>query len=276
MSRISNSIDIAKSSWAVLKADKELLLLPVLSTLAAIATMALFIVPIFAGSDPEALEFTGVHYALLFLLYVVLAYIVIFFNTALVCATNERLNGGDPTLGSALRAAGQRAGKILPWAIVSATVSMILRSIEERAGFVGRLVIGFIGMAWTVVTFLVLPIIALEGIGVSDAVRKSADMFRRTWGENLAAQIGFGLIGFVAAIPGVAAIFLGGQSGSLVVVIAGILWLAAVAIVMATLSGIYQTALYHFASTGSVPGNYFETQTMRDAFRSKREQRRYL
>ena len=269
-------MEIAKSSWAVLKADKELLLLPVLSTLAAIATMALFVVPIFAGSDPEAFEFSGGHYALLFLMYVVLAYIVIFFNAALVCATNERLNGGDPTLGSALRAAGRRAGKILPWAIVSATVSLILRSLEERAGFIGRLVIGFVGMAWTVVTYLVLPVIVVEGLGVSDAVRKSADMFRRTWGENLAAQIGFGLIGFVAAIPGVAAIFMGGQSGNLVLAIVGILWMAGVAIVMATLAGIYQTALYHFASTGTVPGNYFDTQTMREAFRTKREQRRYL
>ena len=92
----------------------------------------------------------------------------------------------------------RRAGKILPWAIISATVSMILRAIEERAGFVGQIVAAIAGMAWAVVTFLVLPIIVIEGVGVRDAIKKSGNLFKRTWGENLAAQIGFSLIGFVA------------------------------------------------------------------------------
>lgn len=276
MSRIQNSIEIAKSSWQVLKADKELMLLPILSTVATLVTITLFAIPIFfASSGIDTWEPTTANYITFFIMYLVLAYITIFFNSALVSAAHERLNGGNPTLGSALRGAASRAGKILPWAIVSATVSLILRSIEERAGVVGRIVVGFIGMAWAVVTFLVLPIIVIEGLGVGDAVRRSADLFKRTWGENLAAQVGFGLIGFVAAIPGVALIFLGASNGLAVAVIIGVLWLAGTAIVLSTLSGIYQTALYHYAADGTVPGGFFTDQSFRDAFRSKREQRRY-
>lgn len=277
MGRIQNSVDIAKSSWRVLKADKELLLLPILSTLATLVTIFLFMIPIFlSGTALDNFEPGPASYALFFMLYLVLAYITIFFNAALVSAAHERLNGGDPTLGSAIRGAASRAGKILPWAVVSATVSLILRSIEERAGFVGRVVIGLVGMAWAVVTFLVLPIIVIEGHSVGDAVRRSVDLLKRTWGENLAAQVGFGLLGFVAMIPAAALFYLGATNGLIVLIGLAILWIAAVVIVMSTLSGIYQTALYHFAADGTVPGEYFNDQTFREAFRAKREQRRYL
>lgn len=270
MSRIRNTIDIAKSSWQVLKADKELMLLPILSTIATVITIALFAIPIFlSNSDFDNWEPTTATYIQFFIMYLALAYVTIFFNAALVSAAHERLNGGNPTLGSALRGASSRAGKILPWALVSATVSFILRSLEERAGVVGRIVIGFVGMAWAVVTFLVLPVIVVEGHGVGDAVRRSVDLFKRTWGENLVAQVGFGLIGFVAAIPGIALVVLGASNGLAILVIVGVLLIAAAAIVMATLNGIFQTALYHYAADGTVPGGYFNDQAFAGAFRTK-------
>ena len=213
MGRIRNSIELAKSSWEVLKADKELLALPVISGIASIIAAATFIIPLFATTDLDEGTMSATGYAWLFLMYVVLAYITIFFNAALVSAAHERLAGGDPTIGSAIRGAMRRAGKILPWAIISATVSMILRAIEERAGFVGQIVAAIAGMAWAVVTFLVLPIIVIEGVGVKGAIKKSGNLFKRTWGENLAAQIGFSLIGFVAVLPAIAVIVLAGSAG---------------------------------------------------------------
>ncbi|HEX9856302.1 MAG TPA: DUF6159 family protein [Acidimicrobiia bacterium] len=267
MNRISATIEIAKSSLRVLKADKELVVLPLLSGLASITIVATFFVPLrtLAIADSADSVSTG-GYVMLFLLYVVLSYITIFFNAALVCATHERLNGGDPTVGSALRGAASKAGKILPWALVSATVSLILRAIEERSGVVGRIVIGFIGMAWSVVTFLVLPIIVIEGIGVGDAVKRSTNLFRRTWGENLAAQVGFGLLGFAAMIPGLLLFGLGASSGSIALLVLGIVWAVAVSLVLATLSGIFQTALYHYAADGSVPGGFYAPQVFSAAF----------
>ena len=274
MSRISNTIDIAKSSWRVLKADKELMLLPIMSTIATVITIVLFAIPIFlSNTDFDNWEPTTANYVQFFIMYLALAYVTIFFNAALVSAAHERLNGGDPTLGSALRGAASRAGKILPWALVSATVSFILRAIEERAGAVGRIVIGLVGMAWAVVTFLVLPVIVVEGHSVGAAVRRSVDLFKRTWGENLVAQVGFGLIGFEAAIPGIALIVLGASNGLLLVAILGVLLVAAAAIVMATLNGIFQTALYHYAADGTVPGGYFNDQAFSGAFRTKSDRR---
>ncbi len=271
MGRIGNSIALAKASWQVLKADKELLLLPVISMAATVVTLALFFIPIAIGG------FNGTNFLLLVVMYFILAYITIFFNAALVSAAHERLAGGDPTIGSALRGAASRAGRILPWALISALVSAILRTIEERAGILGSIVIRMVGMAWTVVTFLVLPIIVIEGKGAGEAIKGSVNLFRRTWGENLGAQVGLGIVGFLASLPGVALIILGVVSGggaaTGISIGLGALWMLVVIVVMSALSGIFQTALYHFAVDGQAPQGYFDNRIMTEAFRTKRGRR---
>jgi hypothetical protein len=256
MQRINRTLQLARASWEVLKADKELTILPVLSFLASAVVTATFIAPMFLiGDDPGVLG-----YLLMFLLYVVLAYITIFFNTALVGAANERLQGGDPTLGSALRAAAELAGRILPWAVVSATVSILLRTIEERGGFLGQIVASIAGIAWGLVTYLVIPIFVVEGKTVGMAIKRSGELFKRTWGENVAAQFGFGILGFLLILPAVLLIFLGVAAGSGAVVgiavLAAVLWGVAVSVVMAALSAIFQTALYHYAAENTVLGPF--------------------
>jgi hypothetical protein len=264
MGRISRSFELVKASWTVLKADRELLALPVMSAIASIVIASTFVVPIFLTTDvtAETTRLTPVQYVLLFLMYVVLAYVTIFFNAALVHAANQRMDGGDPTLGTALRGAASLAVTILPWAIVSATVSVVLRAIEERAGFVGRIVVGLIGLAWTLVTYLVLPILVLERLSVGDAIKESAAMFKRTWGENVTAQLGFGLIGFLAAIPAIAVGVLAAGMGGAVAVVGisvAVLTVIVIAVVLVALNGIFQTALYRFARTGTSGGAFDDT-----------------
>lgn len=271
MSRIANSFALARSSWHVLKADKELILLPIISGIASVIVAVTFIVPIFlAGGGGTT---TGAGFALMVLMYFVLAYITIFFNAALVSAANERLGGGDPTIGSAIRGAAHRAGKIVPWALLSATVSVILRAIEERVGLIGQIIVAAVGVAWSVITFLVLPIIVIEGSGARDAVKKSGSLLRSTWGENLAAQFGLGLVGFLLILPGGVVIFLGISAGGTIAAVAlllGVIWIIVAAASVAALSAIYQTALYHFAVAGSVPSGYFDANAMQMAFRRRR------
>lgn len=261
MGRISRTITLAKASWEVLKADKELILLPVMSLISTIVIAASFLAPILlrgGGADLEEGRGDPITYVLLFAAYVVLFFITIFFNAALVHAANERLEGGDPTVGSALRGAMLRVGRILPWAIVSATVSVVLQMIEERGGAIGRIAAAIGGLAWTLVTFLVVPILVIEGIGVKDAVTRSAGLFKKTWGENVAAQVGFGLLGFLVALPAIlvaAAAFALGSAAGFVVLALAVLWILASSMVISALNGVFQTALYRYAvgagSTGA-------------------------
>jgi hypothetical protein len=277
MGRIRASIEIVKASWAVLRQDKELLWLPVLSFFATAVTIALFAGGFLAVSHGDALSGDRVApgpagYVLLFLLYLALAIITIFFNAALVSAAHERLSGGDPTVESALAGATRRFGVLLPWALVSATVSTVLKSLQERAGLLGRLVVGLVGIAWALVTFLVLPIIVIEGLSVGAAIKRSKDLFVRTWGEQVVGNAAIGVVSFLAIVAFAPVGLLLVLSGASALVIAGIvawvLWAAVVSVVGAAMSGIFQTALYLYASTGTVPSGFPE-QAIAAAFRPK-------
>jgi len=264
-------MQLARASWEVLKADKELVALPLLSLLSTLVVAASFLIPLVWMGDAADDNPGWGALALGVLAYLVLAYITIFFNAALVHAANQRLEGGDPTVGSALRGAASRAGRLLPWALLSATVSALLRGLEERAGTLGKVISGIAGIAWSLVTFLVIPVLVMEDLRVSDALRRSAALFKGTWGENIAARVGFGLIGFLAVLPGIGAIAgavaVGDPVNPLLLTL-GVLWILAAALLLSALSGIFHTALYRFAA-GLPSSGAFASDDLRAAFVAK-------
>jgi len=269
--RLQNSIDLAKSSWNVLRDDKQLTVLPLLSGLTALVVALVFFGPValIAHNGTQ-----GSSKALAWILgavgYVVITYVVVFFNAALVYAADKRMRGEPVTVGEAVHAAGARAHVLLPWAVLSATVSLVLRAIEERSGIVGRIVGSLIVLAWALVTFFVLPVIVIEQIGPIQAVKRSAELFKRTWGENMIANAGIGLVGLVATLVGVVPCMLliaaGGPIAAVGIGLA-VAWVIAVQLVVATLTGIFQIALYRFATDGTAPG--FDNDKLREAFRPR-------
>ncbi|MGH9013755.1 MAG: DUF6159 family protein [Acidimicrobiia bacterium] len=275
MGRIARSWVLAKTSWAVLRSDKTLAGIPAISALVSLVVLGafaglFFLVGIDSGDDGEGLRPIG--YVIAAIAYLVSAFVTVYFQGALVAGASERLQGGDATLGASLRAASAKLHRLLPWAIVTATVSFVISQLE-RQGWVGAIVGSLLGMAWNVLTFLTIPIIVIEDTGPVAALKRSKDLFTRTWGENLAAQVGFGFIGLVALLPAVALVAIGAASGSGVVIGVAIgiavLWLAVVSVVLAALSGIYRTALYRYAVDGRVPDAFAGTD-FSDAFAPKR------
>lgn len=271
LSRFERSMMLARASWDVLRADSELLILPILSGIASLIVIAAFggagavaaqfghLGPIEEGSDVPAW-----FYAALFVFYLAQYFVIIYFNTALVGAAIERLEGGDPTLRSAIAIADSRFGAIFGYALLSATIGLILRMIAERFGIIGRFIEAGAGLAWTVTTFLVVPVLAVEGCGPLQAVERSASLLRKTWGENLIGNAGISL---ALSVITIIVVVLGGMGGYrlftegsqalaiAVFVVTGILVLA-IALVGATLTGIYAAAVYHYAVHGRPPRGF--------------------
>jgi hypothetical protein len=277
----SRSWRLIRPSLAVINSDGELLVLPLLSGLATIVLMACFAGILWSTGTFASLQQQGPHmsadfYVWLVLFYIVQYFIVYFFNTALVGAALERLGGGDPTLHSALGLAVRRIGPILGYAFLSATLGMILRLVAERLGFIGRIIEASVGLAWTVATFLVVPILAAEGIGPVEAIEKSTGLLRKTWGENLIGSAGMSIV--FSAISAIAAVvFIGGgmfamRSGY--VTTAVVAWIVGGAIILATillgatLGAVYQAAVYDFAVAGRPPPG-FDRDLIDGAFRPK-------
>lgn len=280
MTRIQRSWALAKASWAVLKSEKGLLWLPVLSFIGSVIVVGILGLAVWAtlGKDTgldgkDQYSANVITYVLGFGTYVGIALVQTFFLAALCAGANDRLQGRDTTLGAALQVAQSRLHRILPWALVSATVSIIIEAIEERFGFLGRIIAGLIGAAWNVVTFLTVPIIVFEDVGPVTALKRSGHLLKQTWGENIAAQIGLGLIGFVAFLPGIIVIGLGVMANDILVTLpligVAVVYLAIAASIVSALSGIYRTALYRYAVDGQVPPAFASTD-MEHAFGARK------
>ncbi|MEX0663797.1 MAG: DUF6159 family protein [Acidimicrobiia bacterium] len=277
MQRIKNSWELGKISWSVLKSDRTLTWFPVLSAVAALIIIGVFGGLVAAtGVDSrdggDSLE--GIAYVFIFVGYIALAFATTYFMGALVHAANERLDGRESNFGASMSAASAKIHRILPWAVLSATVSVVLQAIEERLGWFGVLIARLLGAAWAVVTFLTVPVIMLEDLGPISALKRSGQLLKKSWGENLAAQAGFGLLGIVAMLPGLIVLGLGIASGSTVVAIAlgipAVAWLVAVMVVISAMSGIFRTALYRFAVDGTAPPAFADAD-LGNAFGEKRQ-----
>jgi hypothetical protein len=278
MERIGHSWQLVKSSWRVLRADKELIVFPIVSTVLTLLVMALFALPILNSGAPERWSNEGysvVDLVLAFLFYLVTYTVVIFCNAALVGAAEIRLKGGDPTLGDGFRIAFHHVPAIVGWAVVSATVGMVLRALSDRGGIVGSIVAAIAGVAWSLVTFLVIPVLVIEGVGPVAALKRSGGLLRQTWGEQVVGTISIGLVMGLAVAA--VAIIGGFATAALIAVAFPIGVLAAIVLVVvlvgmgllgSALSGIFTVALYRYATTGDA-GTFFSEDTMRGAFRTK-------
>lgn len=275
--KIQNSWELAKSSARVLEADKELLVFPLLSGAALILVTASFFVPtlIFGASMSHLAQgaIGPAGFVLLFAFYVVQYFVIIFFNSALIGAAMMRLEGGNPTLQDGLRVAWSRVGSIFGYAMIAATVGMVLRAARERSGVFGKIVIGLIGMGWSLATFLVVPVLVVRGLGPIDAIKESTRILKSTWGEQIAGNVGlsilFAVLGFGLVILAVPTIIFAVSIGQPILIGAVVvLWVLAfllLSLVSSALQGIYQAAVYRFATTGEA-GWGFERGQLAGAF----------
>ncbi len=259
-----------------MRADRELLVFPLVSMLALLVVLITFAVPVamLGGLTDTSGDYSPASIVLGFLFYVVAYSVAFFFNTGLIGAAMIRLNGGDPTVRDGFRVALAHLPAIIGYAVVAATVGMVLRAIAERAGFIGQIVIGIIGFAWSVATFLVVPVMVVENVGPIGAIKRSGALVGKTWGEQLIGGIGIGFamllisLGVLAVgVVAIIALFAITPVLGIVGIAALVMALVAVALVGSALSGIYTASLYRYATTGEAGA--FGDDAMTAAFRPK-------
>jgi hypothetical protein len=268
VSRLARSFALVRQSYRVLMQDKELMVLPLVSGVVIAAVAASFFFGFGLEGRIEA-ESDSV-YAIVFLLYVVTYAVGIFFQAAVIAGATERLRGGDPTVGSALAAAWRRIGPILAWALVAATVGMLLQAVRDRAGFVGRIAVALVGAAWSLATFFIVPVLVLENRSLGESFARSVEVLRRMWGETFVGSVTLGLAAVCAWVTLVAAVGLLGWAGlgipALIVGAAGALTLA---VLFPALQGVFVASLYRFATEGEAPAG-FDQRMLAEAFAPRR------
>jgi hypothetical protein len=197
---------LGTTSLGVVNKDTTLMLFPILSGISGLLLMAAFVF----GIGPETLradlhlaeqtdQVPPIYYVCAFVMYFALTFIAVYFNVALIGAAQQSLSGKDTTIGDGLAVANQHLGKIAAWAAISGTVGLLLGALERNSKF-GGFVRSILGAAWTVITYFIVPVMIFENQAPTAAIGRSVSLMKASWGENVGAQVGIGLVTFLAIV----------------------------------------------------------------------------
>lgn len=269
LTRLRRSIQLAKLSWDTLKQDRELLALPILGFVIGGAISAPFFIGAAIFDDNTGL-ILGVAGAGIFL------YIITYCQAALICGTATRLDGGNPTIGSAFKDASQHKLRIAGWVLILLGVRAAFALLNRLSSRFGRYLESLANSIWNTATFLTLPAIVLDRKGPISGLTHSVKLLKTTWGENITAQIGFGIIGAILITPilliPIIYALLGNVDNALLLLlpIPILLYILAVSLTLSALSVVYRTALYYYATNRHINQTYMNTDTLHKVLTSRK------
>ena len=270
--RISNGWKLTMNSFKILKENKKLILFPILSGASLLLIMGSFVIAVLAsaGWTIDNIQETNAttNYLIMFLFYLVNYFIVVFFNMALIHCTRLYFQGEEPTIRKGIQFSLTRIGSIFAWAVFAATVGTILRAIQERAGILGKIITGLLGLVWSIATFFVVPVIAYENLGPIAAFKRSSRIMKEKWGESLTATFSFGLIHFIAVIVvGLPLFLIGLTIHPLFGAALAIMGMFLVYAILSAAQTIFISAVYH--NINDEPVLHFNKQMLDNLFEEK-------
>ncbi len=272
MSRIRRGWGLTKKSWGLLNEHRELIRFPLYGAVATIVPAIVFLGPGLYLFDQD--ELAGAIPLVVIGVYA-LSVIGFYFSVGLAACADMIFRGQEATVADGLAVARSRFTQICGWAAISTAISAVMGVLENQGGIGGQIAARLVGMAWSLVTFLAVPVIAIEGTGPVGTIKRSASMFRERWGQQITGNIAIGAAVFLLGVlPAVLLIVVGvvlwssaSFLGALLVVI-GALVLAIALLVSKALSGIFGVALYRYALDGEAVGG-FTPEELESAVKTK-------
>jgi hypothetical protein len=272
MSRIKRGWGLTKKSWALLNEHRSLIRFPLYGAVATLLPAILFLGPGLYLFDKDQLA--GAIPLVVIGVYA-LSVIGFYFSVALAACADMIFRGQEATVADGLAVARSRFAQICGWAAVNTAISAVMGVIENQGGIGGQIAARLVGMAWSLVTFLAVPVIAIEGTGPLETLKRSASIFRNRWGQQITGNIAIGGAVFLLGIlPGALLIAIGvavwssaSFLGALFVVV-GALVLAIALLISKALSGIFGVALYRYALDGETVGG-FTAEELESAVKTK-------
>jgi len=272
---VSSTSAALRASFRVLRQNKQLIVFPAV----AIPTEAVLLAGFVAldvvsthGFSAAARQFGVGQYVILALAYLVLTTVGTYFNVALFVAAAAAMRGERPDVRDALREATRRLPTILAWSALASIISVVLHVTERRIPILSLI----LNISWGCLSFLMLPVMVFEGVGVRRATRRTTDLFRTVWYEEVAGTLRLGGITLLLAIPAVVVMVGGLTTGSEAAIIFAVcvcvLWFGLCVLVMSCLTSVFRVAVYQYATTRTTPPQ-FDGVDLSRAFAPRRHRR---
>ena len=256
----------------MLRRNAALLLFPIISVLVVGVVSLVLLAPFGmqlirdaeAGTEPGQIgPFT---IALLVICLIADAFVVVFFNGALMSEALVVVRGGHASEGHGLAVAARRAPQILAWGLVTATVGLVLSALRDKGGIGGALLSFIGGLAWGIATVFVLPVVIVEGLYPIGAMKRSVAILRSLFGPDAALGgmrkawgygVGYLVVVFGGVVLAIALIVLGSAAQNVAVtvpaIIGAVLVFGIVAIVSSALGAMVSAVLYVYAVDHTTP-----------------------
>lgn len=283
MGKFHASYNLVKLAFKIINKEKELLVYSLLSGIATILILISYYAFIFGFDfqfkvqNPESLEFQLFTLGTTFIYYLVLTFIALFFNTAILTSVNRIIRGEENTFWQGISSAFKNIGSIIVWSFISAVVSTILKFIQDKlGGWLGKFVVAIIGGAWNLATFFALPIMVLEKKNTKDALKTSVNMFKSGWGDmvvtNITTSFFFVIITLVLFLVSGSIMYFAYTISNLVLGIFGGIILASgfvfVLLLSSTTNYVLQTLLYVYIKNDSLP-EYIDLEILKTMFKEQ-------
>ncbi len=263
MGKMKRGWELTKKSWGVLREHPALLRFPLYG---GVLTLVMALVVVGPGLYLIEDGKLAPGAPLVIIGFLLLSVIGTYFSVGLAAAADRIFRGEDATVADGLAVSRANLGPILGWALLSATLGLLF-SLLENQGIVGQIIGRLLNFAWSLITFLAVPVIAIEGTGPIETVKRSASLFRERWGQQITGNLAIGGIVAIALILpavllGVAGVALWASSGFLgaLLVIVAIIMFAVGMLVSSALNGIFGVALYHYAGEGATVGPFTQDE----------------
>ena len=277
-SKFSKSWALFKMCFSIVKSHKSIMLFPIISSITLVIVMAGFVGGGTIIIDPDSEEVSIMEMLYLLSAYIVSAFIMVYFNVGLASAVKRHFEGKEISISLCLRDTNKHIHVIFAYAAIAGTVGFILKILEQKFEGLANILVRIMGAGWALATFFIAPVLASEDIGPVDAIKKSINTFKKTWGETLILDIGMGLINFFIALGftlfGVGLIFLAVMLESMTLIILTIvlllIFLFILGLLFTTLGAVYRTALYYYATNDGKAPPQFNQHLLQNAIRIKR------
>jgi Family of unknown function (DUF6159) len=260
MSRMRRGWALTKKSWALLRENPSLMRFPLYGAAATIVCAMIVVGPGLYLIDDGKVAFGG---PLAVIGFYLLAVIGTFFSVGLAATADMIFHGRDASVGDGIAVARSRFSQVCGWAAFSTIVGLILSALENQTGIAGQIFGRLLAVGWSLITFLATPVIALEGTGPLETLKRSGSLFKSRWGQQVTGNIAIGGAVFLFAIlPSMLLIAAGvliwasaSFIGALLVVV-GVIGFAIGVLISSALSGIFGVALYRYALDSETVGGF--------------------
>lgn len=270
--RIKAGWILFKEAWVYLQHDKEMVFIPLITTIINILffgfLLTIFFFLVLSGTlsvSSENETSTIGEYIFYFLIYLIGAFTLALSQAGVAHTVYTRVHGGNASLSESLKVAFSHWVSLLFWSAITSTVGLVLRMIAERSKLLGRIVAALFGVAWSVLTYFVVPAIVLDKKSAPAAIGHSVKVLKQTWGEAAVSNISLSIVFFLAylflilASMGIGIAMISANIGPAILFIllpVVVIGFVALALIQSTLESVVKTLLYIYANEGVVPSNF--------------------